>query len=291
MTSIAAFEVEFLEALAPLYDGAEATELYSLLVENKLQIKRSSYNLKKEEYLSAEQLQDFRAVLAELVGGKPIQYVLNEAHFYGMCFEVNPDVLIPRAETEELVHYIIAQHRKDTAALRLIDIGTGSGCIPITLKKHLPHARVSSLDISQEALRTAKRNAEKLSADIQFINADILEWEYIFSDQQFDIIVSNPPYITPKEKEDMHMNVLNFEPHLALFVEEVAPLLFYETIASFALAHLAPEGDLYFEINRYYGAETKDMLQKKGFQYVQLIQDMYGADRMIHARILAPKGK
>lgn len=283
MRRIADFEVEFINELADLYDRQEAEELYSLLVENKLQIKRAAYKLRQGELLTEEQEQVFKQALAALKTGKPIQYILNEAHFYGLTFEVNPYVLIPRAETEELVHYILQQHISPQA-LKLIDIGTGSGCIPITLKKHLPAAQVSSLDISKEALLTAQKNATNNDVAIHFINADILEWEYLFSDQQFDIIVSNPPYITPKEKDDMHLNVLNFEPHLALFVEEVAPLLFYETIASFALAHLREQGDLYFEINRYYGAQTKDMLQKKGFQEVRLIQDMYGADRIIHAR-------
>ncbi|MBP3943541.1 peptide chain release factor N(5)-glutamine methyltransferase [Sphingobacteriaceae bacterium WQ 2009] len=283
MRRIADFEVEFINELANLYDRQEAEELYSLLVENKLQIKRAAYKLRQDEFLTEEQEQVFKQALAALKTGKPIQYILNEAHFYGLTFEVNPYVLIPRAETEELVHYILQQHTSPQA-LKLIDIGTGSGCIPITLKKHLPAAQVSSLDISKEALLTAQKNATNNDVAIHFINADILEWEYLFSDQQFDIIVSNPPYITPKEKDDMHLNVLNFEPHLALFVEEVAPLLFYETIASFALAHLREQGDLYFEINRYYGAQTKDMLQKKGFQEVRLIQDMYGADRIIHAR-------
>lgn len=283
MRRIADFEVEFINELADLYDRQEAEELYSLLVENKLQIKRAAYKLRQGELLTEEQEQVFKQALAALKTGKPIQYILNEAHFYGLTFEVNPYVLIPRAETEELVHYILQQHTSPQA-LKLIDIGTGSGCIPITLKKHLPAAQVSSLDISKEALLTAQKNATNNDVAIHFINADILEWEYLFSDQQFDIIVSNPPYITPKEKDDMHLNVLNFEPHLALFVEEVAPLLFYETIASFALAHLREQGDLYFEINRYYGAQTKDMLQKKGFQEVRLIQDMYGADRIIHAR-------
>lgn len=283
MRRIADFEVEFINELANLYDRQEAEELYSLLVENKLQIKRAAYKLRQGELLTEEQEQVFKQALAALKTGKPIQYILNEAHFYGLTFEVNPYVLIPRAETEELVHYILQQHTSPQA-LKLIDIGTGSGCIPITLKKHLPAAQVSSLDISKEALLTAQKNATNNDVAIHFINADILEWEYLFSDQQFDIIVSNPPYITPKEKDDMHLNVLNFEPHLALFVEEVAPLLFYETIASFALAHLCEQGDLYFEINRYYGAQTKDMLQKKGFQEVRLIQDMYGADRIIHAR-------
>lgn len=283
MRRIADFEVEFINELSDLYDRQEAEELYSLLVENKLQIKRAAYKLRQGELLTEEQEQVFKQALAALKTGKPIQYILNEAHFYGLTFEVNPYVLIPRAETEELVHYILQQHTSPQA-LKLIDIGTGSGCIPITLKKHLPAAQVSSLDISKEALLTAQKNATNNDVAIHFINADILEWEYLFSDQQFDIIVSNPPYITPKEKDDMHLNVLNFEPHLALFVEEVAPLLFYETIASFALAHLREQGDLYFEINRYYGAQTKDMLQKKGFQEVRLIQDMYGADRIIHAR-------
>ncbi|MNL28161.1 Release factor glutamine methyltransferase [compost metagenome] len=241
------------------------------------------YSLNKELTLSEEESTHISNILKDLLKQKPIQHILKKADFYGEVFEVNPFVLIPRSETEELVDMIIRNHR-DQAPLRIIDIGTGSGCIPISLKKHLPEAHISALDISKEAIATAKRNALRLDAPINFVNADILEWEYIFQSQQYDIIVSNPPYITPKEKEEMHPNVLEFEPHLALFVEETAPLLFYETIASFALKHLTAEGDLYFEINQYYGDETVDMLRKKGFKTVILHHDMQQNPRMIHAK-------
>jgi len=285
MKSMSQGELDFRESLVDIYDPSEAEEIYSLVLEAKFGISRKLYSLNKADLLSEEQEAILSAVLAELKKGRPVQHILNQAHFYGEVYEVNQYVLIPRAETEELVHHIIQRHQSNAQDLRIMDIGTGSGCIPISLKKHLPQAQITTLDISKEALNTAKKNAQNLQVDIHFINADILEWEYLFSTQKYDIIVSNPPYITPKEKVDMERHVLEFEPHLALFVEEVAPLLFYETIASFALSHLQEHGDLYFEINKFYAKETCEMLQKKGFKQVQLLQDIYGADRMIHARL------
>src|SRR5690606_370717 len=181
-------------------------------------------------------------------------------------------VLIPRPETEELVHLIVNHHRKSTStALRIIDIGTGSGCIAIALKKALPHAHIYALDVSDDALHVARQNAEDQAVQLDFIHADILEWELIFQDEQrFDIVVSNPPYITTAERGDMHQNVLDHEPHLALFVQETAPLLFYEHIAAFASHHLHSGGDLYVEINRNYGQAVGDLFRKKGFGSVAL---------------------
>ncbi|MEJ5144029.1 peptide chain release factor N(5)-glutamine methyltransferase [Sphingobacterium sp. MYb388] len=283
MEKLQTYDSLFQKDLAKFYDAEEIKNIFYIVIEDVLGLSKMQYSLNKELPLSEEQSSRISNILKDLLKQKPIQHILKKADFFGEVFEVNPFVLIPRSETEELVDLIIRNHR-DQLPLRIIDIGTGSGCIPISLKKHLPEAHISALDISKEAIATAKRNALRLDAPINFVNADILEWEYIFQSQQYDIIVSNPPYITPKEKEEMHPNVLEFEPHLALFVEETAPLLFYETIASFALKHLTAEGDLYFEINQYYGDETVDMLRKKGFKTVILHHDMQQNPRMIHAK-------
>ncbi|MGJ1420810.1 peptide chain release factor N(5)-glutamine methyltransferase [Sphingobacterium spiritivorum] len=284
MNSLQQYEPYFTAQLTKIYDLEEAKSLFFLALEEVAGINRMQYTVQNDHVVTEEQKVQLDRILQELLRRKPIQHILKKADFYGEVFEVNEFVLIPRPETEELVHLIIGHHRSSAVPLKIIDIGTGSGCIPVILKKHVPAAHVSTLDISKEAIAVAKRNAKKMETDIHFVNADILEWEYLFTEQLYDIIVSNPPYITPKEKEEMHSNVLEFEPHLALFVEESAPLLFYETIASFALVHMKPAGDLYFEINQYYGSETADMLLKKGFSKVELIKDMHGADRMIHAR-------
>ncbi|KKX48529.1 MULTISPECIES: peptide chain release factor N(5)-glutamine methyltransferase [unclassified Sphingobacterium] len=283
MEKLQTYDSLFQKDLAKFYDAEEIKNIFYIVIKDVLGLSKMQYSVNKELALSEEQSSRISNILKDLLKQKPIQHILKKADFFGEVFEVNPFVLIPRSETEELVDLIIRNHR-DQLPLRIIDIGTGSGCIPISLKKHLPEAHISALDISKEAIATARRNALRLDAPINFVNADILEWEYIFQSQQYDIIVSNPPYITPKEKEEMHPNVLEFEPHLALFVEETAPLLFYETIASFALKHLTAEGDLYFEINQYYGDETVDMLQKKGFKTVILHHDMQQNPRMIHAK-------
>jgi release factor glutamine methyltransferase len=239
--------------------------------------------LRKTDIVNEKDKAEVLSILQDLKKHRPIQYILNRADFYGEVFQVNESVLIPRQETEELVDLIIKNH-KSSQNLKIIDIGTGSGCIPITLSKHLNNALVTTIDISKEAIKTAQENAKNLKTQIQFINADIFEWEYIFSDQHYNIIVSNPPYITPGEKQHMNQNVLAYEPELALFIEESAPLIFYDVISSFALKHLAPNGDLYFEINQYLGAEMKELMEKKGFEQVKLIKDINGADRIIHAK-------
>lgn len=277
------FELSFQRELKSIYDNDEIKSIFLLVVEELLGIKRIAYQLNKGDSVSETDSVRFLDILQDLKKSRPIQYILNRADFYGELFEVNESVLIPRQETEELVDLIIKKNT-DSSGLKVIDIGTGSGCIPIILSKYLNEAKVTTVDISKEAIHTAQKNAQRLGQPVHFINADILEWDYIFSDQQYDIIVSNPPYITPKEKQHMQQNVLDYEPELALFIEESAPLIFYDVISSFALKHLVPDGDLYFEINQYLGFETKDLIEKKGFQQVQLIKDIHGADRIIHAK-------
>jgi len=277
------FELTFQHELNSIYDKDEIKSIFLLVVEELLGIKRIAYQLKKGDLVSETHAIRVRDIIQDLKKNKPIQYILNKADFYGEFFEVNESVLIPRQETEELVDLIIKKHAS-SSGLKVIDIGTGSGCIPIILSKHLKKPQVTTVDISKEAINTARKNAQRLGQTIRFINADILEWDYVFSDQQYDIIVSNPPYITPNEKQYMQQNVLAYEPELALFIEESAPLIFYDVISSFALKHLVPNGDLYFEINQYLGPETKELIEKKGFDQVQLIKDINGANRIIHAK-------
>lgn len=277
------FELLFQHELQELYDEDEIKAIFLVVVAETFGLNRTNYQLRKTDIVNEGDKVKVLDILQDLKKHRPIQYILNKADFYGEVFQVNESVLIPRQETEELVDLIIKNH-KSSQNLKIIDIGTGSGCIPITLSKHLNNALVTTIDISKEAIKTAQENARNLKTQVQFINADIFEWEYIFSDQQYNIIVSNPPYITPGEKQHMNQNVLAYEPELALFIEESAPLIFYDVISSFALKHLAPDGDLYFEINQYLGAEMKELMVKKGFEQVKLIKDINGADRIIHAK-------
>ena len=210
---------------------------------------------------------------------KPIQYIIGEAEFYGLTFKVNEGVLIPRPETEELVERVIkqAEHNK---SIKILDIGTGSGCIAISLAKNLPHAKVYALDVSKKAIEVAKKNAELNTVDIEFVEADILKTETI-QDLQFDIIVSNPPYVREQEKALMKPNVLDNEPHLALFVKDEKPLIFYEAISQFAALNLTENGKLYFEINEYLGNDMIDLLKNNNFKNIELKQDIFKKDRMI----------
>lgn len=284
MITLVAIERNYQDLLSSLYPKGEIRQLFLMALGKTASISPLNYSSRRDEEASDGVEERMSEILARLRRGEPIQYILGEAHFYGSTLQVSNAVLIPRPETEELVHRILQDHRSSDR-LTVMDIGTGSGCIAISLAKGLFESQVWAMDVSPSALDVALKNAKACGQTINFVLGDILEWDVIFqSAQQFDIIVSNPPYITPKEKENMHRNVLHHEPHLALFVEEEAPLLFYDYIADFALSHLTPEGVLYFEINQYLGTETADMLRKKGFSNVQIIQDMQGADRIAVAK-------
>lgn len=276
--------------LEPLYDSNEAKALFSIAAEKVLALSSAKLITQKDIDISFINIQKLLSILNDLQIGKPIQHILEEAHFYGAVFKVNEQVLIPRPETEELVDWIISvcslrfsinSFDKENE-VSILDIGTGSGCIPITLKKHLPKAEVSTLDVSANAIAVAKENAEQIKVKIKFIEADILTFK---SEEKFDIIVSNPPYIRDLEKSDMHNNVLVYEPHLALFVRDENPLIFYKAIADFARTNLKSNGQLYFEINEYLGDKTVEMLAAKGFIDIELRQDMQGKDRMVKANI------
>ncbi|WP_025144769.1 peptide chain release factor N(5)-glutamine methyltransferase [Pedobacter jeongneungensis] len=288
--NIGALEEHYKLELAPLYESDEAKTLFSLAAEQVLALSPGILMIQKDADVSFINMQKFLSILNDLQIGKPIQHILEEAHFYGLVFKVNENVLIPRPETEELVEWIISvcssQFSVNSFAppkkLSLLDIGTGSGCIPITLKKHLPNIRVATLDVSADAIAVAKQNARQIGVDINFINADILTFQ---SEEKFDIIVSNPPYIRYLEKIEMHNNVLLHEPHLALFVSDENPLIFYKAIADFAKTNLKSNGQLFFEINEHLGKETVDMLNDKGFINIELRKDMQGKDRMVRAEI------
>ena len=294
------YKAVFLEELSSLYDEKEIESVFYLVVQKLHNKKRIDLALHPQMELNSDQHEQWKDILLALKKQKPIQYILGETEFYGFPFLVNPSVLIPRPETEELVEMIITQNSKYqilNSKLNILDIGTGSGCIPIALKKSLPNAEVFAIDISEKALEIAKKNAEINQVEINFIQADILaindlnQLPFCHTElgrsansqlpTQFDIIVSNPPYVRHLEKAEINANVLDYEPHVALFVEDNDALLFYRKIAELALKNLKVNGQLYFEINQYLGKETVELLEKYGFKNVILHKDIYGNDRMI----------
>lgn len=272
----------FIKELLAIYDEVEAESFFYLTLEKFHRLRRIDLALQPNFEIGENEVEKWKSVLTDLKKQKPIQYILGETEFYGLPFLVNKDVLIPRPETEELVELILAESRKSKVeSLRILDIGTGSGCIPISLKKNLPDAEVFAVDVSENALEVAKENAKLNGVEVNFIKINILETEDL--DQQFDIIVSNPPYVRMLEKEEIKPNVLEFEPHLALFVEDNDPLLFYRKIAQLAKKNLNENGKLYFEINQYLGKETVGLLESLELTNIKLFKDIYGNDRMISA--------
>lgn len=277
--------------LNKVYETKEIQAITLLAISEISGLSKASIKAFPERELSIEQTQKLKNALTQLQTGEPIQYILGITEFYGLPFKVNPSVLIPRPETEELVEWIlsVAGTRLPVAGSQftgnILDIGTGSGCIAISLKKNLPQAQVSAIDISEGALQTAKENAELNEVEVSFIKTDILIIKSEIKLPKSEIIISNPPYVTLDDKKQMHTNVTNFEPHTALFVPEHDPLVFYKAIADFALLNLTPNGLLFFEINELYGQETVKLLKDKGFISTELRKDMSGRDRMIKAII------
>src|SRR6218665_199947 len=267
----------FKNELLSIYDEQEIDSFFYIILEKIHNLKRIDLALNPETIMDGSDLKQWKSIVSDLKVEKPIQYILGETEFYGLRLEVNENTLIPRPETEELVELII----KEEGKVKILDIGTGSGCIAISLAKNLPNAEVFAIDVSEKALITAKRNAEINAVKVTFWMKNILETEDL--EQQFDVIVSNPPYVRNLEKAEIKPNVLEYEPHLALFVEDDDALLFYRKIAQLAKKNLNPEGKLYFEINQYLGKETVQLLEDLGFGAVELIQDIYGNDRMISA--------
>ncbi len=279
------YRTYFKASLSRLYPDTEIDSFFFLLIEEFLGLQRIDMSLQPDFGINTEQLKTLNNALNRLQNEEPIQYILGKTEFYGLPFLVNEHTLIPRPETEELVTWILDDISSGviTDPIEILDIGTGSGCIPISLAKNRKDADVFAIDISTEALVIAKKNAVLNATSIHFINADILNTTALSS--TYDIIVSNPPYVRDLEKEEIQNNVLNNEPHLALFVTDSNPLIFYDKIADLAMQYLKEQGMLYFEINQYLGKETVALLQEKGFSHVELRKDIFGNDRMIKCQL------
>jgi release factor glutamine methyltransferase len=289
------YKINFIEALHSIYDKEEIESFFFIISEFLHQKKRIDLALEPNFSINENELEKWNSIIAELKQEKPIQYILGETEFYGLRFLVNENTLIPRQETEELVDLILSENSKiENPHPKILDIGTGSGCIAISLAKNLPNAKVYALDVSEKALDIAKQNAEINKVEINFINKSILEVEDLEQltthnsqlTTNFDIIVSNPPYVRNLEKIEIKKNVLEYEPHLALFVEDNDALLFYRKIAQLAKINLVENGKLYFEINQYLGKETVELLENLDFKNIQLLKDIYGNVRMISCEIL-----
>lgn len=267
--------------LAAVYPDGEAQAIVFLVLEKLFGLSRTDVLMGGLERLTAEQTVELEQVMLRLERGEPVQYVLGVADFDGMTLGVAPGVLIPRPETEELVEWI-AEDFKSAKRLRILDIGTGSGCIALSLARRFTDASVTAWDISDDALCIASANAERLGLDVEFKKRDALCTEVAEADvANYDIIVSNPPYICEKERVDMGNNVLQHEPETALFVPDSDPLLFYRAISDLAQKMLRSGGGLYFEINREYGKETAGMMSAMGFDSVELRKDFMENDRMV----------
>lgn len=271
----------FHDSLDAIYGKEEVDYFFFLLSETYFNVKR--IDLAMNPNLTIEDSKPMFDALALLKQQKPIQYIVGETEFFGLPFKVNNNVLIPRPETEELVSWVLDCHSRrsdESRQISLLDIGTGSGCIAIALAKNLPNASVYALDVSEKALEVAGVNAELNAVDVTLIQKDILSKNIALS-QKFDVIVSNPPYVRVQEKSMMKPNVLNNEPHLALFVEDENPLQFYKVISEFAKIALKDNGILYFEINEFLGKDTVDLLKQNGYNNIELKQDIFGKDRMV----------
>lgn len=277
---------QFHSALDENYGKEEVNAFFDVLMEHHLNHKRIQLILNPDYAITSEQEQLFLNALEDLKKHVPIQYIIGETEFYGLTFQVNKHTLIPRPETEELVSLIIEDVTSSAVekSLKILDIGTGTGCIPIALAKHLPNANIYALDVSEAALQIAKQNAELNEVTIEFIHDDILNLshtELVTASLTFDIIVSNPPYVRQLEKVEIKPNVLNNEPHLALFVDDENPLQFYKAICEFAQIHLKTGGALYFEINEYLGQEMIQLLEEFTYTSIELKTDIFGKNRMI----------
>jgi release factor glutamine methyltransferase len=274
----------YIEKLQTIYNIDESKAITNNVFEELLLVKPHQIKILNID-ISDEEENNLLNILDRLLSHEPIQYILGKAWFYGNKFLVNKHTLIPRNETEELVELVVKTiNNADFKTPKILDIGTGSGCIAIALKLAIENSNVFALENSQEALFIANQNAKELNAAINFIEDDILNIANPLTNQLFEVIVSNPPYILQKEKVEMETNVLSFEPHEALFVNNNDPLIFYEAIANYAKKHLQPNGFLFFEINQKYGNETVNMLEEKGFLEIELIKDINQNDRMICCR-------
>ncbi|MGV3539701.1 MAG: peptide chain release factor N(5)-glutamine methyltransferase [Rufibacter sp.] len=268
------------QQLEQVYEQPEARTMAEWVLEHFLKETRFELMQKRAEEAPVGLESHVQKALERLLQHEPLQYVLGQAHFYGREFKVTPAVLIPRPETEELVQLVIKTYQHQPQ-VKLLDIGTGSGCIPITLAAELPQAEVCGLDVSSEALEIARQNAEKLGQNVTWLQQDILQEIPALPPNSLDVVISNPPYVLESEKELMRENVLSFEPHLALFVPNEDPLLFYRRIAQLAQQLLKKGGRLFFEINEQYAQETMAMLQNQGYKDMKVRTDLRGKERIV----------
>jgi release factor glutamine methyltransferase len=266
------------------YEKEEIEKFIQFCFEDFIGYTKTDLLTKQNKTVSESDLLKFHFAVKDLKHGRPIQYILGKAWFYGMEFMVTKDVLIPRPETEELVRLIIEDSKNHAESFSILDIGTGSGCIAIALKKNLPRCHLYALDISEAALKIAKQNADKHDCEIHFIQADILDKTIVEKLPACTVIVSNPPYVKKSENVLMNKNVLEHEPHLALFVPDENALVFYKAIAEAGKTKLKSGGIIYVEINESLGLETAILFQKEGYNDVELLQDMQGKDRMIRIK-------
>ncbi len=269
----------FKTALSEVYPSEEIQSFFNILCEKYLHLSRIEIALNSEKIISKEDVEMFQQTLLRLQNHEPIQYIIGETEFYGLTFKVNKHTLIPRSETEELVEWILDNSEFRIQNSELLDIGTGSGCIAVSLAKNLSEAKVSALDISEEALKIAQQNAELNKVKVEFFQTDILKTKTL--PRKYNAIVSNPPYVREMEKRQMQQNVLNYEPDSALYVKDEDPLLFYRVISKLAKDHLQPNGKLFFEINEYLAEELILLLKSEGFQNIEVKKDIFGKDRMI----------
>lgn len=267
---------ELWRTLEPLYGNGEARAITDYVLDVCFGLSKADIMCGAVEEMTAEKTEELNKIFGRLMEGEPVQYVLGRAEFCGRWFDVRPGVLIPRPETEELCAWITADS-KASASPKVLDIGTGSGCIAITLQLDMPESKVTAWDISADALDVARENAQRLGANVNFVKQDALNAK---PEGEWDVIVSNPPYICEKEKKDMAVNVLEHEPHKALFVPDADPLLFYRAITRLAVQTLNKGGRLYFEINPIYADDTCHMMRAEGMTAVELRSDMYGKQRM-----------
>ena len=269
--------------LSGIYPSEEMQSFFTILSEYFLKYTRLESVLNAAEIVSEENLQNFQDAIARLKKYEPIQYIIGQTEFYGLPFKLNRHTLIPRPETEELVDWMVTDLRSRNSRFEILDMGTGSGCIAISLARNLKSAKVSALDFSSEVLAQARQNSELNKTQINFIQLDLLTASSL--PQLFDVIVSNPPYVREQEKKAMHPNVLDYEPDAALFVTNEDPLLFYRKIAALAFRYLTPGGQLYFEINEYLSKELMALLKGEGFLKIELKKDIFGKDRMLKCSV------
>jgi len=274
--------IQYIRAeLAPFYPETEIAGFVQMIMNSVLGLSYTQMILEKDRVLESSESDQIEAIVERLKTHEPIQYILGVAEFFGLELKVQPGILIPRPETEELVDWICKT--EIPASAKILDIGTGSGCIPLALKNELPAAEVMAVDVSEKALSIAAENAQKHQLEVAFELADILKWEER-SWPLFDVIVSNPPYVMEREKKLMEANVLEHEPELALFVSDTDPLIFYRAIAQFASKQLNESGFLFFEINENLGDEMVDLVKQLGFKSIELRRDLNGKNRMLRCQ-------